>query len=335
MKSVTNNARASLVLGGACILLVLALLPLSGSLLSRARINSTYVSLNKALNAGEQPDLEVLLAELYNLTTYSPDLREAWRGAALLNMALGRRDAATNAWARVDGYEQELVAWGTRAERTEDWIEAREWYLVAVTLAPRNGDNSYRLASVSAQMGDSQAVEYYLQALSAPERTEFGRSNILTRLGELEKRNSPVVWSDVRARFDEAIEQDDFVDQRDVIQAWLGKAEALERVGQPGDALAAYEWVAAARPGHYWANVHSGRLAWQVDSDAVRAIAYLERAAAIDDKSKWAFLNLGLVNAQSGDPTAAIAAFRKALAIDPDDTTAGNQLERLTGGDGY
>lgn len=336
MKSVTNQwARAPLALFGACVLLVLIILSLSSGLLDRARINSTYITLNKDLAVGDSATLDSVLAELNSINTAAPDSQDAWRATALAEMALGRREEAAAAWANVDGHEEELVAWGTRAERTGDWTAAREWYLAAVSLAPHNGDHSYRLAGVLAQLGDGRAADFYRQALAAPQRTEFGRSNILTRLGELEKRIDPVVWRDVVARFDEAIEQDDFVDTGDEIQAWLGKAEALERLGQPGAALEAYEWVAAARPGHYWANVHSGRLAWQVDKDADRAVAYLERATAIDDKDKWAYLNLGLVNRQSGNPSAAIEAFRKALAIDPDDTTARNQLEELTGGDGY
>lgn len=335
MKSVTNLwARTPQALRWAFLLLGLALLLLSSNMLYRVRINFGYIVLNKALATDEAEAINQALANLSGFTAGSPASQEAWRGAALAQMALGNRDEAAESWMNVEGFEEELVTWGTRAEQTDQWATAQEWYHITVTLAPRNGDHWYRLARVSAQLGDSRTVDYYQQALLAPDRTEFGRSNILTRLGELEKRDAPIEWGEVLAQFDEAIQQDDFVDERDLVQAWLGKAEALDRLGQTRTALETYEWVAEYRPGYYWANVHSGRLVWLVEKNADKAIEYLEKAIEINGESKWAFLNLGIVYAQSDNPHMSIPFFKKVLDIDPNDVVAHTQLSRLTGSDG-
>lgn len=164
--------------------------------------------------------------------------------------------------------------------------KAQDWYRVAILLEPENGDHYYRLARISAEQGEPEAAGYYAQALAASRHIEFGRSNILTRLGELEKRKSSTDWNEVLARFDEAIQLNEFVGQQDIIQARSNKAEALDRLGKYRAALDEYESLAGDYPGNYWANVHSGRLVWQLKSDAPTAIAYLEKAIQNNDKPK-------------------------------------------------
>lgn len=296
--------------------------------------NATNLRLNVALAYGDAAAIEASARELSGVITRSPDEQIAWRGLALASISQGRLNEVANAYLHVDNYRAELLDWGARAETQRQWAKAQDWYRVAILLEPENGDHYYRLARISAEQGEPEAADYYAQALAASRHIKFGRSNILTRLGELEKRKSSTDWNEVLARFDEAIQLNEFVDQQDIIQARQSKAEALDRLGEHRAALDEYEALAGDRPGNYWANVHSGRLVWQLKSDAPTAIAYLEKAIQNNDKPKWAYLLLAQIHAQSGNPELAIPLFRKVLTIDPGDRAAQEQLDKLTGGDG-
>jgi tetratricopeptide (TPR) repeat protein len=309
------------------------------SLQSISHRNRGFLLLNRAQAAGDttgHPDgvlAQRSIAYLEQAAERGADDTSARRALGHLYLMQGAEREALAAWKSVDSIGSELAMWGRRAERADDMAAAREWYLLATQLEPQNGDHWYRLAWASAQLSDADALDHYLRALVAPERSDFGRSNILTRLGELAKREARPDWATALARYEDAIGQDDFVGARDIVLARLGKAEALDQMGQFRAALDAYRWLADYRPGHYWANLHSGRLTWQVEKDAARAVGYLEKAISIDDQPKWGYLNLGLVYAQSGRPDQAIPLFRKVLALDPGDQSARNQLDKLSGDD--
>lgn len=330
-----SNQAFSYLLIAAGVLLVTAILAFAGEIASYLRLNTTNISLNSALAEGNNAALDASAKELGELLADTPHEAEAWRGIALAHITQNQLAAAAEAYAHIENAEAELVDWGRRAELEKRWDIAQDWYQVAVLLEPENGDHLYRLARVSAEQGQQEAIDYYTQALAAPQRAEFGRSNILTRMGELEKRNNnPVIWRDVLNRYDEAIQLDEFVEPGDVVQAWLGKAEAFERLGQSRAALEAYEWLAVYSPGHYWANVHSGRLAWQAEMNTSKAISYLEKAIEIDGRPKWAHLYLAQVYAQLGENDRAIPLFRKVLEIDPEDRVARAHLSQLENNDG-
>ena len=310
---------------------VLALL--APSLLSRGQLNQGYVRLNRALASGDAAafdSAERTLREVPNDGTLS---RSVQRGLGLIYMAKARPEEAMAAWQLVDGSVSEALGWAERAERVADYVTAEQWYHVAVRLEPHNGDHLYKLARVAAEMGDTAARDYYRRALDAPKRAEFGRSNIMTRLGELEQGTPAPDWDAVLSHFDEAIGQNDFIDSADVSIARLGRAEALERLGQFAASLDEYRRLIADEPGLYWANVHGGRLTWYVERDAATAIALLRRAISINDDDKWAYLNLGLVYAGSGRPDLAVPLFEQVLAIDPNDAESRRQLEQLTNHD--
>lgn len=306
----------------------------ASSIYQQARDNVAYARLNKALAQGTEAQLEEAATVLTGIGATRPIASSVWRGIALVHVSQGQLAEAADAYAHLDDPMGEVKAWGDRAERGEQWEAAQAWRQVAVLLEPDNGDYWYRLARASAEQGRPEAVNYYAKALVAPQRTDFGRSNIMTRLGEIEKRRDPVPWQTVLARFQEAIDQDDFVDESDLIAARMGVAEALDRLGQYREALAAYEWVARYTPGNYWANVHSGRLSWLVESDADKAVSYLEKAIALDDSRKWPYLSLAHVYAQTGNRDEAITLLQKVLILDPGDNNAQSQLEDLLSSDG-
>lgn len=326
-------ARATWPLLVASIAAIGAIVPRSPALLPRAQLNSGYAHLNHALTWGHGSDFADAEAML-NRVALAPSLNhQAERGLGLLYMSQSRPDAAIQAWQTVEGIIDEVRLWGERAERVHDYATASQWYRVAVRMEPRNGDHWYRLAHASAELGDAKAHDQYLRALSAPHHSEYGLSNILTRLGELEKGAGDPDWAMVLDRFTKALEQDDFTDLADVSAARLGRAEALERLGQYSASLAEYRQLIDLEPGLYWANVHGGRLIWYVERDAEAAITLLRRAIAINDDFKWAYLNLGLVYAGSGRPDMALPLFQQVLAIDPNDQEARTQLELLTNHD--
>lgn len=330
------NQAYSYLLIAAGVLLVAAILTFTGGIASYLRFNTTNIRLNSALAEGNDAALDASAKELGELLVDAPHETDAWRGIALAHITQDQLAAAVEAYAHIENAEAELVDWGRRAELEKRWDRAQDWYQVAVLLVPENGDHLYKLARVLAEQGQPEAMDYYTQALAAPQRAEFGRSNILTRMGELEKRdNTPIIWRDVLTRYDEAIQLDEFVDPGDIIQAWMGKAEAFERLGQSRAALEAYEWLAAYSPGHYWANVHAGRLAWQAEMNTSRAISYLDKAIEIDGRPKWAHLYLAQVYAQLGENDRAIPLFRKVLEIDPEDRAARAHLSQLENSDGY
>ncbi len=333
MRAVKHQWSSAVLIIGALMLTVVAILPQTKELFSRLGVNRGYLQLNQALSTHEPARLEESLA---TFSQFSPDSRmgqRAWRGLGLAYWSQSHFPAAIMAWERVPAVQSEFWSWAGQAERAGDDERARQWYWVATEMEPDNGDNWYMLAQSLSRLGDAGAHAMYIRALSAPERSEIGHSNILTRLGELEKQMGQPDWTAVLERFDTAIELDEFGDQADVIPARMGRAEALENLGRYQESLDEYLWIVRRAPDLYWANVHSGRLTWYVDRDAETAIAYLEKAIEIDGKPKWAYVSLGLVYVGSGTPDLAIPLFKKALIIDPDDSVSREQIDLLASGD--
>jgi len=318
----------------ALILALAATLLQTRDMLARYWVNTGYVQLNQAQASSESGWFDSVLATFSKVNPNSMAGQRACRGRGLAYWFQSRPDEAIAIWEAVPGINTEIQLWAQQAERARDFAAARDWYQAAVRIDPDNGDNWYRLAQASARMGDAGAAgSYYLRALSSPARAEFGRSNIMTRLGELEKQKGPADWSGVLERFDEAIRQNDYVGTADIAASRMGRAEALEKLGRQRESLNEYLWVVRYSPDLYWANVHSGRLTWYVERDAETAIAFLEKAIDIDGKPKWAYVSLGLVYTESGRPELAIPLFDKVLTIDPNDIRAREQLNNLAGGD--
>lgn len=317
----------------ALILALAATLFHARDMLAHLWVNTGYLQLNRAQASGESAGFDNALASFGRVNLNSAAGQRAWRGRGLAYWFQSQPEEAVAAWEGMPGINAELWHWAQQAERTGDFATARDWYQAVVRIDPDNGDNWYRLAQASARMGDAGAADhYYLRALSSPERAEFGRSNILTRLGQLEKQKEPADWAAVLERFDEAIRRTEYVDAADFIASRMGRAEALEQLGRQRESLDEYLWVVRYSPDLYWANVHSGRLTWYVERDAETATAFLRKAIDIDGKPKWAYVSLGLVHAGSGRPELAIPLFEKALAIDPEDRVSREQLDLLTNG---
>ena len=325
-----STRRGRLALVGLALLAAAALLTHMPRLVAWARLNTGYVWLNRGLAEAEPAKVE-RATRFFTAGSDDPaSRRSAWRGLGLAYVSQGRFEAAGLAWQQIgglDGFEM----WGLQAEQAGNWTGARDWYGLATRSAPQNGDYWYLRARAAAQASDSAAAGFYREALAAPESRRFGRSNTLTRLAELAKQEQPPDWDAALARFEEAIQQDEFIAPEDALLAGVGRAEALDKLGRTPEALAAYREVAASWPDHYWANVHSGRLSWYLERDETAAVRYLERAIAADPRPMWAYLFLGSVYAESGQPEKAIPLLRHVLTIEPDNEAARRQIQKLTG----
>ncbi len=316
------------------LLALLAAWPALAEWPARARANADYTRLNRGLAQGDAAQVERAAQDLGVLRDSPAVSRRAWRGLALAAMSAARLDEAALAWQHVNGGPGEFALWGHQAELSDDWTAARAWHQLAVRFNPEDGDLWYRLAYAAANLGDPAATAHYEQALAAPRHNLFGPSNILTRLGELSRNAIPSDWPAALAYYDDALRRDAFVDTKDRLQAQLGRAEALDKLGQTVAALDAYRQVAAEWPNHYWANVHSGRLTWYVEKDTAHAVAFLSHAISLRPDDKWAYLFLGGVYVETGQADLGVPLLRRVLEIDPADTTARQQLDQLTGGDG-
>ena len=316
------------------LLALVAALPALAALPARARANAGYLHLNRGQAGGEPAELARATSHLAEVSPSPIVGQRAWRGLGLTAMMGARDDEAIAAWQRVDGGAAELALWGYQAESAGDWAAARARRRLAVRLDPDDGDAWYEVARTSTQLGDAAAAQEYRQALAAARHARFGPSNILTRLGELAKNAAPPDWAAALAHFEDALQRDDFIVADDRLQAHLGRAEALDKLGQTAAALDAYRQVAAGWPNHYWANVHSGRLTWYVETDAPRAAAFLNHAIGLRPDDKWAYLFLGGIYAEAGQADLAGPLLRRVLEIDPADATARKQLDQLTDGDG-
>lgn len=317
----------------AILLAAAALLARTIDLLPRGWLNADYVQLNHGLAQRSLSQVDRAVGALTADSETQPIARRAWRGIGLAYVALGRLEDAALAWEHVPGSRAEFTAWALAAERSGEWPAARAWHWLSVRADPTDGDQWYRLGRAAAGSGDAAAAAgYYAEALGAPQRHQFGRSNIQVRLAELAKNAAPPDWAGALALYEDAIDQDDFPLADDRLNALLGRAETLDKLDRLPEALDAYRLVVAGWPNHYWANVHSGRLTWDVEGDAARAAGYLRRAIAIDGRSKWAYLFLAEVYTRSGAPAEAMPLLRQVLTLDPTDEAARQQLQRLTDG---
>lgn len=313
----------------------LAVMVAGGRLRDRLVVNSVYFNLNAALVRHEPERIDQAIKSIETIGSDKPERERALRAVALSQMVEGNIEPSLNFWPKNQETIAEFLAWAKRAENQDDWETAKNWYWLATRLDGDDADHWYRLAQSAVNLGDlAEAGEYYLIALTAPTRTLYGRSNIMTRMGELAKRSEPRDWAEARQWFDEALRVNEFLVERDIYVARMGRAEAADQLREFQAALDDYRWVAAAQPGNYWANVHSGRLVWFLEKDLAQAESYLSTAMTIDDDLKWAYRDLAQVYLQAGQPDRAVKLFQQVLALDPNDSLAKQKLETLTNPDG-
>jgi tetratricopeptide (TPR) repeat protein len=294
------------------------------------RLNAGYIRLNQGLAVSDPASLDSSEQTLEQIGRQSPLSPRARRGIGLAYMNREQFAATVEQWIAYDDAVNESMAWAFRAERLGDWATAEQWHRLSVEIDPGNGDHWYRLAQVSGQLGRNiEAADHYLAALNSPTHSDIGRSTILMRLAEMAKRAEPRDWTEVHLWYDRALDQDEFTEEREEFQARMGRAEALDNMGHYNAALEDYRWVADRLPRNYWANLHTGRLLWQVEQDAAAAERYLLQAIERDPTEKWGYRALALVFAQTGQEDQAIELYQTILSLDPNDEVARERLHQL------
>ncbi|WP_035983561.1 tetratricopeptide repeat protein [Bradyrhizobium sp. STM 3843] len=109
--------------------------------------------------------------------------------------------------------------------------------------------------------------------------------------------------------------------QRDTL---VEKARILDQAGHRAPARETWQAILKAVPDSGEAAARLGRLAFE-DGDLAGAASYLERATSADAPAS-AWFDLGLVRQDQRDHIAAVAAYRKALALKPDHAEAALNL---------
>jgi len=321
---------------------MLCVLALHGAmLLSYVWGSAGLVMLSQALTA--TPHVSPLWAAsqaeilLRKSTTYASENYYAWRGLGFALAMQGRESEAIAAWQSAGGMAEEFIEWGTRASKSEKYQEALMWYKRAAKVDPELRDPWYYMGLTYERMEDwERAAEVYREGLQRPAMSRAGLSDLYFRLGRIwEHRSSKSDWQTALALYDQALELDAFNDEWSRVQVHYARGEVLRKLDRKRAAMKEYEWFLAHRSSDhwiYWAHVHLGFLAWELDQDAIRAEAHFLQALAIDGGSKWVYRGLGLVNQETGHWTKATEMYRQVLLLDPNDAFASEQL-RAMGGD--
>jgi tetratricopeptide (TPR) repeat protein len=105
-----------------------------------------------------------------------------------------------------------------------------------------------------------------------------------------------------------------------------------ERFGQRAEAVQAYEKALARQPAHLGA-ARGLALIYARQRRAQEAVRLLEAAAAAHPRIALPLLELGQIHQRLGDDAAAAAAYRRALALEPDNPVALNNLAYALGKD--
>jgi len=198
----------------------------------------------------------------------------------------------------------------------------------ALAVAPEHTDAVAALAA------------FHLRAPGIAGGDDQDAAALLARLGEL---------APSRRSFREAIEladQERFAEAVDRVALALSQADRprpnwrvrmgdwLRRVGRDDDALEAYREALSEAPQHAGAMYELGRTAAESGLAVDAGIDALQRFLALprwpqDPEPKLAWWQLGRIHARAGCADRAEAAFRRAVALDPDWREPRRSLERL------
>lgn len=332
LKRVSSPPRAWL---GLLVLLCLAAL-LATRLPRVSTINANYVGLNRALSDGSAGGLAALQQELAMALATYPQSADLLRAQALALSAGRTQPPSAAAWRSYPAAAQEIDGWASRAEMTKDWAEADYWLALLVALEPNSADAWYRYGRVLTQRNQRQAAQqayqHGLAAVGQAGQAGAFAGDFLLRLGELARQGDNPDWTAAHDLFAAAIERDTFSSADNRAAAYMGRAEAADRLGWLGEAFADYLWVAERQPNNYWAHTHGGRLAWYAAHDAAQATSLLQRAIAIDAANQWAYVNLAQVYARTGQTERAIAILEGAMPLVPQNAGIQTLLEQLRAG---
>ena len=203
-------------------------------------------------------------------------------------------------------------------ENTGDHKGAERIYRRGLEVAPKDADLHNALGWTLFQEGRSiEAVEEYQRSIEINPSSAKAHNNLALALVDLGRLN------DALGHFRQSVA----IDPKPEIYSDLGAT--LARLGQQSDARAAYQRALELDPNNASANFNMAVLLTQ--SGALVDAEEHYRRAAREKANAEAYNGLGYVLARQDRTDEAIAAFRKAIAINPKFTAAHQNLaEALT-----
>jgi tetratricopeptide (TPR) repeat protein len=285
---------------------------------------------------GSIPALVIPAERLLNrAVTLSSHNNSAWRTLGFILAIKGQERAARVAWQSANGMTEEFIQRGEKARHSGRYDEALVWYERGQAVDPSLGDWHYYKGLAYEGMGQwEEALAVFQSALSLPVG-EIGKSDIYYQIGWLQSRRiRPLDFEAALRAFDRAITQNQFSNDMFVISSHYERGETLRRLGLYREAWQEYEWVIGRRPEHYGALVNLGLLYWQIEQDAGQAEVKLAKAISLRPNIKWAYLGLAGVYQESGREFEAMNMYKQVLILDPQDSVAHQQINRLSPSEG-
>ena len=271
-----------------------------------------------------------ITAELRRLNVFSPYLR--WimgvhdqaldRGRGALNGILDLRPQTTNA---LECYRD----MGEIAERLGEWSLAQEWYGKSAAASPQSGSPCLRrhfLEGLDPQPDGRLprklpvwvALDHHYVTGSLPAYVAYAFEKFDTAAPGPERE----LWAGL------AVNAAGIQLRRQPGLGWALRVRGLVFAATGKDELALDDLRRAAaadsesgRPGSARVEAELGRL-YLGRADLAAAVPHLRRAVALDPESTTAWADLGMALATAGDQESALEALTRSIALDPDRPTA-------------
>ncbi len=221
-----------------------------------------------------------------------------------------------------------LMIAGRSASRTGDLGLALERFRAAVEIAPDNASAHRALGSV---LMDSGQIEEALEHFDESARLDPINAGLqMFVAGQLQTHRPPTPERDERLveLFDLAL-----VQTPDLLEAWLGKTQALKRLGRAGEAEQAVARALTLAPEAPGLVLLRAQLLQQLGRlDEARAeLTRVDSAATAPEVRAQASFRLGNLDVESGDLESAAALYRTAIELSPELAEAHFNLATVLG----
>lgn len=330
-ETILKHLWAPLLIAGVCLLLLRG-----ASLRAWLLGNQSWLLLNHAARAQERgaPAEETArqaVSQMERAAALAPENEALQRGLGYARLGAGETAAALVAWQDADGLAGEMRLWGDRALAQAEYATAVAWYRRALALAPvASQDVWYGLGrAYMEQDAPAAAVEAFTAGLAAPAGS-VGQSALYFYLGRVyQAHGDPPQREAAVDAYERALTADDFGSQpwlQVATRRQLGNLLAAEQ--RWAEAVAQFEQALALDGQDYWTLVDLAAVLWQSGQKA-EALATAQQATRLQPETKEAYLRLGNFYRDDGNLAQAEAMYVRVLALDPQDSRAGQALQAL------
>ncbi len=287
----------------------------TGTLARRTQLQTELAQLLTELD--REP--EAVVAAYLDVLSIEPDQTAALAGIEAPARALGLWDELARAFRGAPNSPRNLEVLGEALAKIAEWselVEVRRRQLEAATVPAEQAQRAADLAGLyERELGDVDAAIRMLRIAQAA-LGDGARAQELLRLLRGAQR-----WAEVAVVLERELPQVTAgLDPERQIAILLELAELrATRLGQPADAIQAYEAVLAVRPEHAAASTALEALYDQLGRDRELAQLLERRAAAASEPvvRGQLFARVATVRAKRGDIDGALAAYTASFAADP------------------